>query len=270
MLDVLLHKWLRVPYTLHIHVRRRPKRARATVLFIHGIGNSGAAWSDVIRQLPPDLHIISIDLLGFGKSPRPEWAIYSAKTQAHSIIATLLKLRTVGPVIIVGHSLGALVAVEVAKRYPLLVRSLILCSPPFYRAQQKELRAVLSGDNILKNLYTIAQKHPEQFIRLAELAVKMGLLNSTFSLTSEDAPIYMNALQSSIVNQTSLEDAVNLKVPAHILYGRLDPVVLLKNLRYLEKNNANFDVESILASHEVRGLFIPAVVNAIERATKDT
>ena len=195
--------------------------------------------------------------------------MYNAKTQARSIIATLLKLRTVRPVIIVGHSLGALVAVEVAKRYPLLVRSLILCSPPFYKAQQKELRAVLSGDNILKNLYAIAQKHPDQFIKLAELAVKMGLLNNAFSLTNEDAPIYMNALQSSIVNQTSLEDTVGLKVPTHILYGRLDPVVLLKNLRYLEKNNANVDVGVILASHEVRGLFIPTVVSAIEKAVKN-
>ena len=65
-------------------------------------------------------------MLGFGQSPRPQWAVYDAKTQARSVIATLLKLRFSTPLTIVGHSLGALVAIEMALRYPLLVKKLFL------------------------------------------------------------------------------------------------------------------------------------------------
>lgn len=71
MLDVILHKWLRIPYALNVYSNRRVKRARASVLFIHGIGNSGAAWKQVVNKLPDDINIMTIDLLGVGKSPHP-------------------------------------------------------------------------------------------------------------------------------------------------------------------------------------------------------
>jgi hypothetical protein len=116
MLYTLLHKYLRIPYALHVHVVRKPRQARATVLFLHGIGTSGAAWDDVVKGLPKDVAVIAVDLLGFGKSPSPEWAKYSAATQARSLIATLLRLNIRQRLIIVGHSMGALVAVETANR----------------------------------------------------------------------------------------------------------------------------------------------------------
>lgn len=89
MFDRIIHRWLKIPYT-HFTWKhyRKPKKPRATVLFIHGIGNSGDAWKDVIERLPKDVRIISIDLLGFGKSPRPKWAIYNTKTQANAVLAT--------------------------------------------------------------------------------------------------------------------------------------------------------------------------------------
>lgn len=268
MFDSIVHRWLHIPYTLQVRENRHVKRPRATVLFIHGIGNSGAAWNEVIDRLPDDIHSVTIDLLGFGGSPRPAWAIYNTKTQARSILATYLKLRLTGKVIIVGHSLGALVAVEIAKRYPLLVKSLILCSPPFYRNDEIVRRPRINKDRVLKNLYVTAKNHPDQFVALAGVALKLGLLNSAFTLTHEDAPIYMNALEASIVNQTSLNDAIGIRTPVHVIYGRLDPVVLLKNLRHLQDARKNVTLEVILASHEVRGNFIPAVVSAIKTAAQ--
>src|SRR5688500_11433144 len=106
MWDKVIHRWLGLPYTLHVRVDHRPKKARATVLFLHGIGNSGAAWNDVINKLPDDVRFVTIDLLGFGNSKQPVWATYDAKIQARAILATYLKLRIRGRVIIVGHSLG--------------------------------------------------------------------------------------------------------------------------------------------------------------------
>jgi len=106
MQDRLIHRWLHIPYALHTRVINAKVKPIATVLFIHGMGNSGRAWNKVIDKLPNDIRVVTIDLLGFGQSPRPAWAVYSAKTQARSVLATLLRLRLQGPVIIVGHSLG--------------------------------------------------------------------------------------------------------------------------------------------------------------------
>ena len=138
MIKRLFHQYLGVPYRLNIRELRKVKKPRATLLFIHGIGSSGAEWQEVIKHIPQDVSIVTIDLLGFGESPRPEWARYDASEQAKAVIATLLRNRVATRMVVVGHSLGALVAVEVARKYPLLVKSLVLCSPPFYAADETE------------------------------------------------------------------------------------------------------------------------------------
>ena len=270
MWDKLIHKWLRIPYALHVHTDRRSlKKPQATVLFLHGIGNSGDAWRDVIKDLPDDIRVVVIDLLGFGHSPRPDWAIYNAKTQARSVAATFLKLGIRQPVIIVGHSLGALVAVEVAKRYSLAVRSLILCSPPFYKASEEKQRLLPSYDSLIKNLYSLAKRHPREFVAISQLAVKLGMVNSSYNVTHENTPIYMNALTASIINQTTLHDAVKLTVPTRILYGRLDPVIVIPNLKWLAQHNKQIDLKPItLAGHEMFGPYIATIRKEIESASQ--
>lgn len=266
MLDKIIHKWLNVPYTLHTEIRKSAGRPRATLVFMHGIGNSSRTWDAVIAKLPDDVRIVSIDLLGFGQSPRPVWAKYNAHTQARSVIATLLKaLPTSGQVILVGHSLGALVAVEVAKRYPLIVKSLILCSPPFYVADTAKPALLPRSDKLLRRIYGAAQQRPEQFVRLASFAIKYGLANKGFSITNDTVDTYMATLESAIVNQTSFEDAKNLNKPIHIIRGTLDPVVIGRNIKDLAKLNPNITTSTVAASHDIRGLFVPAVTNVILR-----
>ena len=266
MWDLIIHKWLRVPYTLHVTVDRKVKKPKATVVFIHGIGHSGDVWNEVIEKLPSDLRIISIDLLGFGKSPKPHWPIYSVRLQARAFIATILRLRIHGPFIIVGHSLGALVAVEIARRYPILARSLILCSPPFYRQDIIARKLIPHTDTVLKDLYTALHKYPDQFLKISALAVKYGLVNKSFNVTEDDVHSYMGALEASIINQTSLQDAIKLRRPMQVIHGALDPVVISKNLKILAKKNSNVELSIIIAGHEVSGLYVSAVLRAIDKA----
>jgi pimeloyl-ACP methyl ester carboxylesterase len=266
MWDVIVHKWLRVPYTLHVTIDRKVRKPRATVVFIHGIGQSGDAWQEVIAKLPADLRIISVDLLGFGRSPKPHWPIYSVKLQARAFSATALRMRICGPFILVGHSLGALVSVEITRRYPLLVRSLVLCSPPFYKQDLVARKLLPHGDTILKDLYTAINKFPDQFVKISALAVKYGLVNKRFSVTDDDVHAYMGALEASIINQTSLHDAIKLKKRMRIIHGILDPVVLAKNLKTLVKKNPKASLNVVVAGHEVAGLYVPAVIKAIDEA----
>jgi pimeloyl-ACP methyl ester carboxylesterase len=267
MWDMFVHRWLRVPYTLYVTTDRKVKRPKATVVFIHGIGHSGSVWKEAIAQLPNDVRIISVDLLGFGQSPKPHWAIYDVRLQAKMFIATVLRLRINGPMIMVGHSLGALVSVEIARRYPLLVKSLILCSPPFYRPDPSAKRLLPHSDQILKDIYKAIHKRPDQFVKISKLAVKYGLVNKSFNVTSDDVHSYMGALEASIINQRSFSDAMRLKKPMHIIHGALDPVVIAKNLKLLAKHNSSVKLNMIIAGHELRGPYIPAIVKAVGLST---
>ena len=154
-------------------------------------------------------------------------------------------------------------AVEIAKRYPLLVKSLILCSPPFYKLDEAERRLLPRTDTILRDMYNAALKYPEQFVKLSALAVKYKLVSKTLDINKDNVDTYMAALEATIVNQSSLRDAKKLKLPIYILRGTLDPVVINRNLKELAKANKNVTLKNVAASHEVYGLFIPAVVKAI-------
>jgi len=271
MWDTFAHRWLRLPYTLHIHQDvRGAKKPRATVLFIHGIGNTGASWQDVMEALPPDLRLVSIDLLGFGQSKSPVWAVYDAKTQARSVLATYLKLRLSGQVIIVGHSLGALVAVEIAKRYPLLVKSIILCSPPFYREDPVKRRLFPESDRTLRRLYARMVTHPEELLALSRIFKRLGLVNKSFNLTRDNSASYISALEASIINQTAFDDAVRLKVPTYIFHGRLDPIVIYRNLKTVAQRNPNITLTTVLAAHEVEGLYVNAIAKTIDEIASTT
>lgn len=257
--NTIIHQWLRIPYTAHIRSDNKVKKPRATILFIHGIGSSGGSWQKVIEAMPSDVRIITIDLIGFGNSPKPNHGVYSAKHQATSIMTMFLRLRITNRITIVGHSLGSLVAIEIAKRYPLLVKSLVLCSPPLYRDGIKNP----SKDKVLRYIYKNVQKHPDKLVEFCALAIKYKLINKTFSITDNDVHAFMWALEAAIINQTSLADAEQLKIPVQIIRGRLDPVVVPKNLRYLAKQNENVTLHEITAGHEVRGKYAYTAVKTI-------
>ncbi len=267
MLDTIIHRLLKVPYALSATIVKSQQKSVATVLFIHGIGNKGRAWDEVIAKLPKNIKIVTVDLLGFGQSPNPSWAIYNARTQARSVLTTIFKLRLRGPIIIVGHSLGALVAVDIARRYPMIVRSLILCSPPFYQLHEDEKRLLPRADKVLTDIYRTIKKYPKEFLQVAAIAMRYKLINNDFSVTDKNIDSYMATLEAAIINQTSFEDVKKLKLPITILHGKLDPVVVFRNLKELARDNSNIKLRSILAGHEIKGWMVDETVGAISQAT---
>jgi cis-3-alkyl-4-acyloxetan-2-one decarboxylase len=259
--DLIIHRWLRIPYALNIHHDRRPKKPVATVVLLHGIGNSGASWDDVIKKLPKNIRVITVDLLGFGNSPKPTWATYSVTTQARSFIATYIKLGLRGKVILVGHSMGSLVSIEIAKRYPLLVQSLILCSPPFYISSQDSKR--LTSDKVLRDIYQIIEKRPDQFVQVSALAMKYGIINKGFNVTDTNITSYVSALRTSIIHQSSLADAIRLRLPIRVIHGIFDPLVIPGHITTLKNANDNVSVKQVVAGHEVTGMIASSVVKEI-------
>lgn len=235
------------------------------MLFIHGLGNTGDAWKEVIQRLPDDVHAITIDLSGFGNSQKHRRATYDARTQAKSVLMTLIKLRPKTPLIIVGHSLGALVAIEIAKRYKPLVKHLVLCSPPLYDVHEVNEK-VRTLDRLLRRAYRGMLKHPEEFMRLTAFATKYGLVNHSFNVTADNVDSFMASLQGAILNQTALEDIKHIRSQAHIIRGRFDPLVVHANLRDLANKHDHITLDTINAGHDVRGSFVSKVVEQLDES----
>jgi len=87
------------------------------ILFLHGITGSCRYWQKRVRSLALDYRLILPDLIGFGRSPKPH-VEYTLDLYRESVRHLVEELDLAGrPLILVGHSLGDLIALEYAARY---------------------------------------------------------------------------------------------------------------------------------------------------------
>lgn len=266
MLEAVWHRYLRIPFTLHVYRQSTVQNARATLVLLHGLGNSGRTWDEVAAKLPDDLNLIIVDLLGFGDSPQPNWAVYDAKTQAKSLAKTLLANGVFGKVVLVGHSMGGLVAIEFAKRFPLLVDSLVLCSPPLYNVDPgDDKKLFVERDEQLRRLYEFAIKKPENIIKIAALAKRYGFMNPDFDVHALNIDAYVAALRANILDQTAMRDLIELKKPVSIIYGTLDPFVIGSNIKRADEASEYISVTKFIGGHEIVGSYVGKVVGAIDQ-----
>jgi len=100
-----------------------------TVLLLHGKNFSGAYWADTIRALTEAGHRVVVpDQIGFGKSSKPAHFQYSFHTLATHTLS-LLDTLGIDRVVVVGHSMGGMLAVRLALMAPERVTRLALVNP---------------------------------------------------------------------------------------------------------------------------------------------
>lgn len=111
------------------------------VVLLHGILGSGDYWHAVAELLPRH-RVVAIDLLGFGRAPRPARAAYDYPEHCRAIVRTLDALGLDGRVTLVGHSMGALIALRLAADHPARVERLVLIGMPVFASAVAARRAI--------------------------------------------------------------------------------------------------------------------------------
>jgi pimeloyl-ACP methyl ester carboxylesterase len=99
-------------------------RSRPALLLIHGLAGNSRTWKDVMPSLAEDFTVLAPDLLGHGESAKPE-GDYSLGAFA-SGLRDLLTVLDLGPVTVIGQSLGGGIAMQLAYQHPELVDRLVL------------------------------------------------------------------------------------------------------------------------------------------------
>jgi lipase len=95
------------------------------VVCLHGVTSHGRHFAKLAEALPA-FHVLAPDLLGHGSSPyEPPWDL---ETHLNAIVETV----GVAPAVLVGHSFGGRLALELAARAPKLVPKLVLLDPALY------------------------------------------------------------------------------------------------------------------------------------------
>ncbi|TVP67676.1 MAG: alpha/beta fold hydrolase [Leptolyngbya sp. LCM1.Bin17] len=97
------------------------------VVLLHGTWADSTQWLPVIHRLGANYHCIAPDLLGFGESSAAS-VPYAIAVEVESLHSLLAALR-LGRCLLVGHSLGAWVAVQYALGYPDQVQGVVILEP---------------------------------------------------------------------------------------------------------------------------------------------
>jgi lipase len=98
-----------------------------TLLLIHATGFHARLWDPVVAALGEGWHVVAPDLRGHGRSYRPETLTDWLETAAD--VVEWADACLTGPVIAVGHSMGAYVAARLAAVRPDFVERLVLVDP---------------------------------------------------------------------------------------------------------------------------------------------
>jgi len=112
-----------------------------TLVLLPGLGGTTRYWASRVEPLESDFKVVLVDLLGFGQSPKP-WKKYSVEQH---ISALHQSLKPFAPFTLAGHSLGAILALAYAARYPGEVHNLVLMGMPYFSSRDDAYRYYRKG-----------------------------------------------------------------------------------------------------------------------------
>ena len=125
--------------------------SKPPIILIHGFGASIEHWRNNIPILGQQYPVYALDLLGFGASrkARTEYTVDLWVEQLHDLWQIIIRQ----PAVLVGNSIGSLVCMSAAAKYPEMVRGLVMLSLPDVSVRQEMLpRAVRPLVTTIENL----------------------------------------------------------------------------------------------------------------------
>ena len=118
------------------------------LIFIHGVGMRGDVWSPQVEYFSNDYQVITYDFLGHGEShlPPEEPVLDDYVEQLNN----LLKHLNLSLISLVGHSMGALISVAFALKYPDKVKALVPINIAFNRSEEAQKGVLNRANQILQ------------------------------------------------------------------------------------------------------------------------
>jgi esterase len=121
---------------VRLHVEAAGPEDGPPVVFLHGVSGSMRTYAWLPEEIAEGRRIVRVDLRGHGDSEHAPGA-YDIDSYGEDV-ADLLRETVRRPAVLVGHSLGGVVAWWVAQRHPELVAAAFLEGPPLYLGEPAE------------------------------------------------------------------------------------------------------------------------------------
>jgi len=210
-----------------------------TAVLMHGKNFCAATWETTIRSLNAQgFRVIVPDQIGFCKSTKPASYQYSLHQLAHNT-AGLAQALGVNRIVLIGHSMGGMLAMRYALLYPAQIDALVLVNPigledwkangvPYQSVDawyQNELKTSFESiKNYQLNTYYNGQWRTE-YDRWVDMLAGM------YASEGRERVAWNQALTSDMVyTQPVIYELENLKAATLLMIGERDTTAIGKNL----------------------------------------
>jgi len=229
------------------------------VILFHGKNFSGLYWSNTIKFLSAEgYRVVTPDQVGWGKSAKPS-VKYTFEMLAHNN-KLLLDFLGINKVIVIGHSMGGMLASRFALLYPETISKLIL-EDPLGLEDYKKFIPYSSMDAIYKKeltaTYASYKKYQMSYYPVWKPAYELYVKAQAVPLKHKDfaSVAWVNALTYQMIyEQPVLYDFDKLTMPVLLIVGESDRTIPGKDKldKIHQKLHGNYPQLALKASKKIK------------------
>jgi pimeloyl-ACP methyl ester carboxylesterase len=266
--------------TRYTYQRSQQGLDNAPVLLLHGFGASIGHWQHNLEFLAADRTVYGVDLVGWGGSRKPNvsYDIDLWVDQVYDFWQTFVGR----PMIVIGNSIGSLVALVAAARHPQMAQSLVMVSLPDLSAEQEliprplqplvnGIKRVILNPPLLHGLFRVVSR-PKIAKKWAKIAyanpdlVTDELIEIFLTPAREpEAPAafvkIMQGMTSSTFSPNIRKLLPQMNLPMLLLWGREDRMIPPGTAGVLLQLNPLLELVNLDAAGHCAHDEVPDVVN---------
>lgn len=225
---------------------------KETLVLLHGFTGSIETWEPIISLLPSSVKLIAVDLVGHGKTDKPESVLKYSMEEQIEILHDLFRQLKLNSIFLLGYSMGGRVALSYAHKYRDQIKHLLLESTSPGLKTKEERKNRQQSDEKLANV--ILEKGIKAFVDYWE-NIPLFATQKALSKSIQEKIRKQRLLQSELGLANSLkglgtgvqpslwDELPKLDIPVTFIAGSLDEkycrigkemVNLLPKAKYVE------------------------------------
>lgn len=234
---------------LSLYFQREGQPAAPSLVILHGLFGSTPNFTSLAKALAPQFDVIRIDLRNHGRSPHAEHMRYDLMA---ADVAASLSAIGVSSAIVLGHSMGGKVAMQLAADYPHMVARLIVAdiAPKAYPSNSHSVVLSAMSSVTLADVADRKAADAQLQMYIDEPMLRQFLLSNL--VRAERGFQWRINLAAIIVNYDQIAAAPQLRgaleVPSLFLRGANSDYIVGEDYATIDQHFSNNQVQTIAAA----------------------
>lgn len=202
------------------------------LLMLHGWGGKSDHWLRVAQILRENFTVWLLDLPGFGQSQNPP-STWGAKDYAR-LVDSFIRKQDLTNIILLGHSFGGMLAIDIARKNPTYLRKLILVSSAGIRLRMNfSAKLIRLGTKLVKGFLILLPQNPQEKVEqaLLRLLSREGVEYAKYPILR---PIFKRTVEQNL--EPFLQD---IQCPTLIIAGENDRIVPVSYAKIMNEKIKN-------------------------------